>query len=98
MDRPNLDIRDGGAGADFTNPVIFADVPDPDVVFDGRYYYMVSTTMSFPGVPIMCSSDLVHWSIAGYTRGDPRRRGRAGAAQRPGRVRPGQLGSEHQVP
>jgi len=68
MDRPNLNIRDGGAGADFTNPVIFADVPDPDVVFDGRYYYMVSTTMYFaPSVPIMRSSDLVHWSIAGYT-------------------------------
>ena len=68
MDRPNLNIRDRGAGADFTNPVIFADVPDPDVVFDGRYYYMVSTTMYFaPSVPIMRSSDLVHWSIAGYT-------------------------------
>src|SRR6185503_9791031 len=68
MDRPNLNIGDGGAGADFTNPVIFADVPDPDVVFDGRYYYMVSTTMYFaPSVPIMRSSDLVHWSIAGYT-------------------------------
>jgi hypothetical protein len=68
MERPNLNIRDGGAGADFTNPVIFADVPDPDVVFDGRYYYMVSTTMYFaPSVPIMRSSDLVHWSIAGYT-------------------------------
>ena len=50
------------------DPVIFADVPDPDVVFDGRYYYMVSTTMYFaPSVPIMRSSDLVHWTIAGYT-------------------------------
>jgi beta-xylosidase len=52
----------------FTNPVVFADVPDPDVVFDGRSYYMVSTTMYFaPSVPVMRSSDLVHWSIAGYT-------------------------------
>ncbi|AEB44362.1 glycoside hydrolase family 43 [Micromonospora maris AB-18-032] len=42
-------------------------MPDPDVVFDGRYYYMVSTTMYFaPSVPIMRSSNLVHWSIAGY--------------------------------
>lgn len=48
--------------------MIFADVPDPDVVHDGRYYYMVSTTMYFaPSVPIMRSADLVHWSIAGYT-------------------------------
>lgn len=49
-------------------PVIFADVPDPDVVHDGRHFYMVSTTMYFaPSVPVMRSSDLVHWSIAGYT-------------------------------
>lgn len=52
----------------FTNPVILADVPDPDVVHDGRHYYMVSTTMYFaPSVPVMRSSDLVHWSIVGYT-------------------------------
>jgi beta-xylosidase len=52
----------------FTNPVIFADVPDPDVVHDGTQYYMVSTTMYFaPSVPIMRSGDLVHWSLAGYT-------------------------------
>jgi beta-xylosidase len=52
----------------FTNPVIFSDVPDPDVIHDGTHYYMVSTTMHFaPSVPIMRSSDLVHWSIAGYT-------------------------------
>ncbi|WP_182111888.1 glycoside hydrolase 43 family protein [Actinotalea sp. JY-7876] len=56
------------ASLTFTNPVIFADVPDPDVADDGRHYYMVSTTMYFaPSVPIMRSSDLVHWSIAGYT-------------------------------
>ncbi|NKY38206.1 glycoside hydrolase family 43 protein [Cellulomonas septica] len=50
------------------HPVVFADVPDPDVVHDGRSYYMVSTTMYFaPSVPIMRSDDLVRWSIAGYT-------------------------------
>lgn len=49
-------------------PVVFADVPDPDVVHDGRCYYMVSTTMYFaPSVPIMRSDDLVHWSVVGYT-------------------------------
>lgn len=49
-------------------PVIFSDVPDPDVVHDGRHYYMVSTTMYFaPSVPIMRSNDLVHWSVVGYT-------------------------------
>ncbi|WP_425955624.1 glycoside hydrolase family 43 protein [Xylanimonas sp. McL0601] len=52
----------------FTNPVVFSDVPDPDVIYDGVQYYMVSTTMYFaPNVPIMRSTDLVHWSIVGYT-------------------------------
>ncbi|CAM5777930.1 glycoside hydrolase family 43 protein [Cellulomonas persica] len=56
------------AALDVGRPVIFADVPDPDVTYDGRHYYMVSTTMYFaPSVPIMRSGDLVHWSIAGYT-------------------------------
>ncbi|UJP38884.1 glycoside hydrolase family 43 protein [Cellulomonas palmilytica] len=58
----------GDRALTFAAPVLFTDVPDPDVVHDGRYYYMVSTTMYFaPSVPIMRSSDLVHWSIAGYT-------------------------------
>lgn len=58
----------GDRALTFATPVIFADVPDPDVVYDGRHYYMVSTTMYFaPSVPIMRSSDLVHWSIVGYT-------------------------------
>ncbi|MFC4616977.1 glycoside hydrolase 43 family protein [Cellulomonas algicola] len=58
----------GDRALTFAHPVIVADVPDPDVVHDGGHYYMVSTTMYFaPSVPIMRSSDLVHWSIVGYT-------------------------------
>jgi beta-xylosidase len=46
----------------YTNPVIFADFPDPDVIFVGDTYYMVSTTMFiFPGVTILKSNDLVNW-------------------------------------
>ena len=42
------------------NPILWADVPDPDVIRVGNNYYMVSTTMHFdPGVPIMKSTDLV---------------------------------------
>jgi beta-xylosidase len=56
------------SGDTFTNPVTFADVPDVDVAYDGTYYYMVSTTMYLePSVPIMRSTDMVHWSIVGYT-------------------------------
>ncbi len=40
----------------YTNPVIFADFPDPDVILVGDSYYMVSTTMFiFPGVTILKS-------------------------------------------
>ncbi|MDE5563533.1 MAG: hypothetical protein K2I93_00120, partial [Oscillospiraceae bacterium] len=36
------------------NPIIWSDVPDPDVIRVGDTYYMVSTTMFFnPGAPIM---------------------------------------------
>lgn len=50
-----------------TNPVIWADVPDVDVIRVGDTYYMVSTTMYFsPGAPIMKSKDLVSWEICNY--------------------------------
>ena len=50
-----------------TNPILWADVPDPSVVRVGDTYYMTSTTMHMaPGVPIMKSSNLVDWQIAGY--------------------------------
>ena len=50
-----------------TNPVIFADVPDLDIIRVGDTYYMVSTTMHFaPGCGIMKSKDLVNWEIVNY--------------------------------
>lgn len=52
---------DNGNGT-FTNPVIQADFPDPDVILVEDTYYMVSTTMFiFPGVTILKSKDLVNW-------------------------------------
>lgn len=52
---------------EFENPVIWADVPDPDVIRVGDYYYMVSTTMHLmPGCPVMKSKDLVNWKTIGY--------------------------------
>lgn len=51
----------------FTNPVIYSDVPDVDVIRVGSDFYMVSTTMHLmPGVPIMKSKDLVNWEIISY--------------------------------
>lgn len=52
---------DNGDGT-YTNPLIPADFPDPDVIRVGDTYYMVTTTMFvFPGVPIIQSKDLVNW-------------------------------------
>lgn len=49
------------------NPVIWADMPDPDVIrVDDTYYFMSTTMFYMPGAPIMKSKDLVNWEIAGY--------------------------------
>lgn len=51
----------------FTNPVIYSDVPDVDVIRVGSDYYMVSTTAHMsPGAPIMHSKDMVNWKIVSY--------------------------------
>lgn len=48
-------------------PTIYSDVPDEDIIRVGENYYMASTTMNLcPGVPIMKSTDLVHWDIVNY--------------------------------
>ena len=50
-----------------SNPIIWADVPDEDIIRVGDTYYMISTTMYFsPGAPIMKSNDLVSWEICSY--------------------------------
>ncbi len=57
---------DNGDGT-FTNPVIWADCPDPDVIRVGDDFYFVSTTMHLmPGAPVMHSKDLVNWEIISY--------------------------------
>ena len=49
------------------NPMIWADVPDPDVIRVGDTFYLVSTTMHLmPGAPIMKSKDLKNWETVGY--------------------------------
>ena len=49
------------------NPMLWADVPDPDVIRVDDTFYMVSTTMHLmPGAPIMASKDLKNWETIGY--------------------------------
>ncbi|MDE6452092.1 MAG: glycoside hydrolase 43 family protein, partial [Odoribacter sp.] len=57
---------DNGDGT-FTNPLMWGDWPDPDVIRVGDDFYMVSTSMHYvPGCPIVRSKDLVNWTMAGY--------------------------------
>ena len=55
------------AGAQYRNPILYADVPDMSVCRAGDYFYMVSTTMHLmPGAPIMRSPDMKHWETISY--------------------------------
>ncbi len=57
---------DNGDGT-FTNPLMWGDWPDPDVIRVGDDFYFVSTSMHYvPGCPIARSKDLVNWQMAGY--------------------------------
>jgi beta-xylosidase len=51
----------------YHNPILFADYSDPDVIRVGKDYYLLASTFHFvPGIPILHSKDLVHWSISGH--------------------------------
>jgi len=55
------------AQARYTNPILYADYSDPDVIRVGRDYYLVASSFHFsPGIPILHSRDLVHWRILGH--------------------------------
>lgn len=51
----------------YTNPIIHQDYSDPDAIRVGDYYYMTASSFNaVPGLPILRSSDLVHWQLMGY--------------------------------
>ena len=51
----------------YSNPMMFADVPDMSMIRVNDTYYMSSTTMHMsPGLPIMASKDLVNWKLISY--------------------------------
>ena len=54
-------------GTSFTNPILWADMPDLSIIRHGSDFYLISTTMHLmPGAPVMHSKDLVHWEMASY--------------------------------
>ena len=51
----------------YNNPVLYADYSDPDVIRVGSDFYLVASSFdAVPGLPILHSSDLVHWEIIGH--------------------------------
>ncbi|WP_054027569.1 discoidin domain-containing protein [Bacillus sp. FJAT-28004] len=63
---PYARAADNGNGT-YTNPIMWGDYPDNDVIRVGDTYYMSSTSMHlFPGSPIMSSKDLVNWTYESY--------------------------------
>src|SRR5690606_40075813 len=55
------------AGQIYTNPILHADYSEPDLIRVGDDYYMIAASFHFsPGIPVLKSSDLVHWTIVGH--------------------------------
>ena len=54
--------------ASFTNPVVWQDFADGDIIRVGDVYYYSASTMHYsPGAPILRSYDLVNWEYAGHS-------------------------------
>ena len=59
-------VSDNGNGT-YTNPVLHADYSDPDAIrVDSTYYMTASSFNCVPGLPLLCSRDLVNWELKGY--------------------------------
>ncbi|MFY1576357.1 RICIN domain-containing protein [Verrucosispora sp. WMMD703] len=59
---------DPPSGGSFTNPVVWQDFADVEVIRVGEVYYMTASTMHYsPGAPILRSYDLVNWEFAGHS-------------------------------
>ncbi|GGR74275.1 MULTISPECIES: glycoside hydrolase family 43 protein [Streptomyces] len=61
-------VAAASSAATYTNPVIWQDFADIDVIRVGDTYYASASTMHYsPGAPVLRSYDLVNWEIAGHS-------------------------------
>ena len=57
-----------GSGSSYTNPVVWQDFADGDIIRVGDAYYYSASTMHYsPGAPILRSYNLVDWEYAGHS-------------------------------
>lgn len=65
-DVPRRWTADNGNGT-YTNPLLYDEFSDPDILRVGDDYYLAGTTMhSVPGLVILHSRDLVNWENVSY--------------------------------
>ncbi|MBI0379681.1 glycoside hydrolase 43 family protein, partial [Streptomyces albiflaviniger] len=68
LPRDSAAVTPTAAAAQFTNPVIWQDFADIDIIRVGNAYYYSASTMHYsPGAPILRSYDLVNWEFAGHS-------------------------------
>ncbi|WP_037305640.1 glycoside hydrolase family 43 protein [Amycolatopsis orientalis] len=66
--RPDADAQPAPRGAAITNPILWQDFADVDIIRVGDAYYYSASTMHYsPGAPILRSYDLVNWEFAGHS-------------------------------
>ena len=59
-------IADNGDGT-YSNPILYTDYSDPDVIRTGEDYFMVASSFcNTPAVPLLHSRDLVNWKVINY--------------------------------
>ncbi len=64
--QPKSWTADNGNGT-FTNPLLYDEFSDPDIIRVGDDYYLAGTTMhTVPGLVILHSKDLVNWENISY--------------------------------
>ncbi|MFI6237631.1 family 43 glycosylhydrolase [Micromonospora sp. NPDC050784] len=58
----------GTPGTSYSNPVVWQDFADVDIIRVDNAYYMSASTMHYsPGAPVLRSYDLVNWEFAGHS-------------------------------
>lgn len=51
----------------YTNPILYADYSDPDVIRVGDDYYMTASSFNAaPGLPILHSRDMINWKLINH--------------------------------
>jgi beta-xylosidase len=62
-----LGAADPPTSAMYRNPVLPGDYSDPDAIRVGNDYYLVASSFAnVPGLPILHSRDLVHWTLLAH--------------------------------